>query len=288
MADNNNKTHEEHEEYGIVRSYFNDVSRYDILSAKDEKKYALEAKKGSKTARDIMIKSNLRLVIKMAMRYLNRGLTLLDLISEGNIGLMRAVEKFEPKLGFRFSTYATWWVRQTIERAIGNKGRLIRIPGNVLNNLYHIRKEKQKFNRKHLREPSKEELAEIMDMKLQDLEQRQSLTAPIESLDDLLTQYHMQQAIHFHAQKSLEPEKRMQEVDTKRFIEEMLDGLTHTQRQVIIMRYGLMGHSFNTLEEIASQVGLTRERIRQIQFEAIKQLRQTLKTNEINQIKKGN
>lgn len=257
--------------------YLREIGFYPLLTAEEEVYYGRLCVKGEDSARRRMIESNLRLVVKIARRYINRGLAFLDLIEEGNLGLIRAVEKFDPERGFRFSTYATWWIRQTIERAIMNQTRTIRLPVHILKeiNVYHRAAKVLSQQLDH--EPTAEEIADKVDAPLHDVkrmlgldERISSVDAPIDSDPDRT----LLEAIPDG--KAADPADILQNEKVNRHIEEWLECLPEKQREVVERRFGLAGRDVSTLEQVGVDVGVTRERVRQIQVEALAKLRKLL------------
>lgn len=263
--------------------YLNEIGFSPLLSAEEEVHFARLAQKGDEAGRKRMIESNLRLVVKIARRYVNRGLTLLDLIEEGNLGLIRAVEKFDPERGFRFSTYATWWIRQTIERAIMNQTRTIRLPIHVVKELNLYLRAARELTQKLDHEPSPEEIADLLDKPVADVKRMLGLNERIASVDT---------PIGANGEKSLldtvpdeaaaDPAELLQESDLHGSIDSWLDQLSGKQQEVLARRFGLRGYKMSTLEEVGSEIGLTRERVRQIQVEALKRLRDILEKQGLN------
>lgn len=259
---------------GPTQIYLNEIGFSPLLTAEEEIYYARRIAKGDEQARKRMIESNLRLVVKIARHYHNRGLALLDLIEEGNIGLMRAVEKYDPERGFRFSTYATWWIRQTIERAIMNQTRTIRLPIHVIKELngylHAIRKMTQELDH----EPSAEEIAAWLDRPLDEVKHMLGLTEHITSIDTpagMDADKSLLETLADH--NNIDPAAILQDSNLHDQLELWLTELTDNQREVIARRYGLLGYERETLEEVGKSIGLTRERVRQIQVEALKTLR---------------
>lgn len=254
--------------------YLSEIGYSPLLSAEEEVHYSRLALKGDEAARKKMIESNLRLVVKISRRYINRGLPLLDLIEEGNLGLMRAVEKFDPERGFRFSTYATWWIRQTIERAIMNQTRTIRLPIHVVKELNVYLRAARKLTQQLDHEPTAEEIAEMVDKPIEDVKKLLGLNDKVSSVDTPLGYDENKSLLDMIPDdNSLDPADVLTDENLKEHIEQWLNELTENQRQVIIRRFGLHGHEKATLEDVGSAIGLTRERVRQIQVEALKSLR---------------
>jgi len=261
-----------------VGIYLREIGRMPLLSAEEEVYYSRLLLQGDEAARQKMIESNLRLVVKIARRYMNRGLSLLDLIEEGNLGLIRAVEKFDPELGFRFSTYATWWVRQNIERAIMNQTRTIRLPVHIIKELNQCRRATRQLSQTLSHTPTPEELAEKLNKKsshvlkiLRFNERARSADVPIgdegnKTLVDTLT-----------PEYPTDPEALSGKDDMAATLENLVTELTPKQQEIICRRFGLRNYDVSTLEEVGKAVGLTRERVRQIQIQVLSQLRVTLK-----------
>ena len=257
--------------------YLNEIGFSPLLTPEEEVYFARLSLKGDAAGRKRMIESNLRLVVKIARRYVNRGLSLLDLIEEGNLGLIRAVEKFDPERGFRFSTYATWWIRQTIERAIMNQTRTIRLPIHVVKELNVYLRAARELTQKLDHEPSAEEIADLLDKPVEDVKRMLGLNERVTSVDTPLG---------YDSDKSLldtipdtqvsDPAELLQDEDMRTSIGEWLDELTEKQREVVARRFGLRGFEASTLEEVGREIGLTRERVRQIQVEALRRLRDIL------------
>lgn len=258
--------------------YLSEIGFSPLLSAKEEVHYGKLVLKGNKEARKKMIVSNLRLVVKISRRYLNRGLPLLDLIEEGNLGLMKAVEKFDPYRGFRFSTYATCWIRQTIERAIMNQTRTIRLPIHVVKELNVYLRAARKLTQVLDHEPSPEEIADMLDKPLEDVEKLLGLNDKIASVDSPIGHDENKSLLDtLPDEKSLNPAEQLTDEDLNQHIEALLDRLNFNQQQVIMRRFGLRGFDKATLEDVGVEIGLTRERVRQIQMEALKILKEALK-----------
>ena len=257
--------------------YLNEIGFSPLLSAEDEVYYARLALKGDEPARKKMIESNLRLVVKISRHYLNRGLPLLDLIEEGNLGLMKSVEKFDPDRGFRFSTYATWWIRQTIERALMNQTRTIRLPIHVLKELNVYLRAARQLTQKLDHEPSAEEIAEMLDVPLEDVEKLLYLNDKVTSFDTPIGHDENKSLLDTIAdENSVNPAVLLTDESLRLQIETFLDELTDNQQEVIARRFGLRGFEKATLEEVGAEIDLTRERVRQIQVEALKTLRRLL------------
>lgn len=259
--------------------YLKEIGFSPLLTAEEEVHYGRLALKGDAAARKKMIESNLRLVVKIARRYYNRGLEFSDLIEEGNLGLLRAVEKFDPERGFRFSTYATWWIRQTIERAIMNQTRTIRLPIHVLRELNLYLTTARELMKKQDREPTYHEIAQALDRSIDDVKNMMELNERMVSLD-------MQVANENNAGKPLvealadknaiNPSDILENEHLHASLEECLNELNEKQREVLCRRFGLGGYERQTLEEVGREVGLTRERVRQIQMSALKSLREIM------------
>lgn len=257
--------------------YLGEIGFSPLLNAEEEVHYGRLVLKGDESARKKMIESNLRLVVKISRRYLNRGLPLLDLIEEGNLGLMKAVEKFDPNRGFRFSTYATCWIRQTIERAIMNQTRTIRLPIHVVKELNVYLRAARKLTQQLDHEPSAEEIAEMLDKPIEEVEKMLGLNDKVTSVDTPIGHDENKSLLDtLPDEKSLNPAEQLTDEDLNEHIEALLDRLSYNQQQVIMRRFGLRGFDKATLEDVGAEIGLTRERVRQIQVEALKILKDDL------------
>ncbi|WP_417440600.1 RNA polymerase sigma factor RpoS [Idiomarina sp.] len=258
--------------------YLGEIGFSPLLTAEEEVFYSRRALKGDKAARRRMIESNLRLVVKIARRYSNRGLPLLDLVEEGNLGLIRAVEKFDPERGFRFSTYATWWIRQTIERAIMNQTRTIRLPIHVVKELNVYLRAARELAHKLDHEPTAEDIAKSLDKPVGDITKMLRLNERIGSVDTPIGGDNDKALLDILTDDTdTGPEGVLQDENLKGNITEWLQSLNQKQREVLARRFGLMGYEPSTLEDVGREIGLTRERVRQIQVEALRKLRDSLK-----------
>jgi RNA polymerase nonessential primary-like sigma factor len=263
-----------------TRLYLKEIGFSPLLTAEEEVYYARRSRKGEEAARKRMIESNLRLVVKIARRYMNRGLALLDLIEEGNLGLIRAVEKFDPERGFRFSTYATWWIRQTIERAIMNQTRTIRLPVHVLKEINVYLRAARYLAQKLDHEPTPEEVAVLLDKPIEDVKEMFGLNERIASVDAPLDSDPERSLLDAIADEHTpDPERIMQDEDLHQLVQAWLNELNDKQREVVERRFGLNNREISTLEEVGADIGVTRERVRQIQVEALKRLRVMLEKN---------
>jgi RNA polymerase nonessential primary-like sigma factor len=263
--------------------YLHEIGHNPLLSAEEELELARRVKQGDFKARQKMIESNLRLVVNIAKHYMNRGMALLDLIEEGNLGLMHALEKFDPERGFRFSTYATWWIRQNIERAIMNQSRTIRLPVHVIKELnIYLRAIRQLEGQKES-EPSAEDVARLLDKPVEDVRHILSLNERTASLDaplDIDPALSIGEAIP--DEQTLMPDMLLQNAEIDEFVHQWLEQLTDKQRGVIERRFGLNGLEACTLEQVAASLNITRERVRQIQMEALQSLRRILKRSGVS------
>ncbi len=258
--------------------YLKEIGYAPLLTAEEEVFFARKIHKGDEAARKRMIESNLRLVVKIARRYVNRGLTLLDLIEEGNLGLMRAVEKFDPELGYRFSTYATWWIRQSVERALMNQTRTIRLPIHVVKELNIYLKASRRLAQELDHDPTAEEIALSLDKTVADVSRMLRLNERVSSVDVPMGKDGDRMLVDTLADEHPnDPEELVEDEDMNAAVEDWLSELTDKQQEVIARRFGLHGHDVATLEEVGREIGLTRERVRQIQVEALRRLRAILK-----------
>ncbi len=263
--------------------YLSEIGFSPLLSAEEEVYFSRLALKGDAPSRKRMIESNLRLVVKIARRYNNRGLPLLDLIEEGNLGLIRAVEKFDPERGFRFSTYATWWIRQTIERAIMNQTRTILLPIHVVKELNIYLRAARDLIQKLDHEPTAEDIAKALDKPVEDVSKMLKLNERITSVDTPFAGDSEKGLLDIIAdEKGSGPESDLQDDDMKNNIVHWLNELNSKQREVLARRFGLLGYEAATLEDVGREIGLTRERVRQIQVEALKRLRDILSQEDLS------
>ena len=262
--------------------YLNEIGFSPLLSAEEEVYFSRLALKGDEKARKRMIESNLRLVVKISRRYINRGLSLLDLIEEGNLGLIRAVEKFDPERAFRFSTYATWWIRQTIERAIMNQTRTIRLPIHVVKELNVYLRAARELSQKLDHEPTAEEIAELVSKPVETVQKLLGLNERVASIDMPMGDSDKPVIETIADSESSDPETLLQNTNISGNLEKWLDMLPDKHAEVLSRRFGLRGYEMSTLEEVGAEIGLTRERVRQIQVEALRKLREIVEKNGLS------
>ncbi len=271
-----------HQVIDATSLYFKEIGYAPLLTAAEEVFYARKLLKGDESARKRMIESNLRLVVKIARRYVNRGLELLDLIEEGNIGLMRAVEKFDPELGYRFSTYATWWIRQTIERGLMNQTRTIRLPVHIVKELNVYVRASRKLAQRLDHALTPEEIAEEVDKPVADVLKIFSLSERISSIDIPVAENEKSLIETISAEGSSSPERQIEGENLSEVLNKWLTQLPDKQREVLVRRFGLLHHQEETLEQVGREIGLTRERVRQIQVDALRRLRDVLRKHGLN------
>lgn len=259
----------------VTRIYLSEIGRARLLTAQEEIELTRAARKGCLASRQRMIESNLRLVVNVARAYVKRGLPLLDLVEEGNLGLIRAVEKFDPDRGCRFSTYATWWIRQSVERAIMNQCRTVRLPIHVIRELTVYLRTARALEQALSRRPTVEEVARELEIDPANVERLFGLNEPISSADEPVGKSSGRVVLDSIAdQSNKDPETEYAGNAAERMLSEWLDQLPSQQRDVVEHRYGLHGHGRKTLEEVGRLLGVTRERVRQVQLAALSRLRE--------------
>lgn len=264
-------------ELDATRLYLNEIGFSPLLSAEEEVYFSRLAQKGNECGRQRMIESNLRLVVKIARRYLNRGLTLLDLVEEGNLGLIRAVEKFDPERGFRFSTYATWWIRQTIERAIMNQTRTIRLPVHVIKEINLYLRAGRHLEQTLDHAPTAEEIAVELDKPIEDVKRMLGLNERVTSVDTPVGDDNDRSVLDTIPDENCpDPASLLQDSNVKDHLCQWITQLNDKQREVVQRRFGLGGYERSTLEQVGNEIGVTRERVRQIQMDALRRLREIM------------
>jgi len=267
----------------VTQLYLNEIGAKPLLTPVEEAATARAMRAGDFSARQKMIEHNLRLVVNIAKHYLNRGIPLLDLVEEGNLGLIHALEKFDPERGFRFSTYATWWIRQSIERAIMNQSRTIRLPVHVVKELNIVLRAVRHLEAANGREISHEQIAHLIDRPVSEVQRILALNEHIASLDaplEIDPNHTIADAIP--DENGIDPEARLESTETGDLLAAWVEQLPEKQRKVIERRYGLNGAEVCTLEAIAADMRLTRERVRQIQIEALSHLRRIIRRGGVS------
>ena len=262
----------------VTQHYLNEIGAKPLFTPKEEYDWACRARSGEFVARQKMIEHNLRLVVNIAKHYLNRGIPLLDLIEEGNLGLIHAIEKFDPERGFRFSTYATWWIRQSIERSIMNQSRTIRLPVHVVKEINLVLRSFRHLELANGKDIHLEQIAHLVDRSVEEVRRALTLNEHIASLDaplDIDPNHSIADAIA--DENAVDPENLLQSNEIGELVGRWVGQLPEKQRRVLERRYGLGGVEISTLEEVAADLNLTRERVRQIQIEALDQLRRVIK-----------
>ncbi len=264
-----------HDRHGdVMRLYLSEIGRTRLLTAEQEVKLARASRRGCLASRQHMIEANLRLVVKVARTYTQRGLSLPDLIEEGNLGLIRAVEKFDPDRGCRFSTYATWWIRQSVERALMNQCRTVRLPIHVIRELALYLRTLRLLEQKLRRAPTTEELACELKVDIQDVLALFELTEPVASADRMADEDSAHAVLDSIADEYRHnPEVHCADIAAERVLKHWLEQLSPDQRKVVELRFGLKGNGRSTLQEVGRSMGFTRERVRQIQISALERLR---------------
>ncbi len=265
-----------------TRQYLDEIGVSPLLTAEEEKEYARRARDGDESARKRMIESNLRLVVKIARRYINRGLPLLDLIEEGNLGLIHAVKKFDPERGFRFSTYATWWIRQTIERGIMNQSRTVRLPIHVIKDINSCLRGARRLRQGMDRAPSMQEIADHLDRDVADVERLMALHERVTLRANGRDDEGAGPVDRLRARRSADPSRCAQADVVNEIVDYWVCELSDKQRAVVERRFGLHGYRRATLEQIGDEIGVTRERVRQIQLDALRNLREMLESHGIS------
>jgi RNA polymerase primary sigma factor len=258
-----------------VRLYLREIGKIPLLSAEEELALAKRVVAGDKDAKDKMAEANMRLVVSIAKRYVGRGLDLLDLIQEGNTGLLRAVEKFDPEKGFKFSTYATWWIRQAITRAIADQARTIRIPVHMVETINKLLRTQRRLTQELNREPTNEEIAAAMDIEVDKVEHIMKIKQDISSLDASIRDDEEESVLadFIEDEDTISPEESATNQLLKEQVKEMLSALTEREQKIIKLRFGLEDGKQHTLEEVGQEFSVTRERIRQIEAKALAKLR---------------
>ena len=261
-----------------VRMYLREIGKIPLLSLEKETELAEKAMQGDRRAKDKMAEANMRLVVSIAKRYSGRGLELLDLIQEGNTGLLRAVDKFDPSKGFKFSTYATWWIRQAITRAIADQARTIRIPVHMVETINKLMRTQRRLTQELNREPTNQELAKEMDMDVEKIEYIQKIKQDITSLDagigrDGEEGEESTLGDFIEDEDTASPEESATVQLLKEQVREILSTLSDRERKILEMHFGLNGTKSHTLEEVGLEFAVTRERIRQIEAKALMKLK---------------
>lgn len=258
-----------------VRLYLREIGKIPLLTAEEELALAQRVVAGDKRAKDKMAEANMRLVVSIAKRYVGRGLDLLDLIQEGNTGLLRAVEKFDPDKGFKFSTYATWWIRQAITRAIADQARTIRIPVHMVETINKLLRTQRRLTQELNREPSNEEIAEAMEIEVEKVEHIMKIKQDISSLDASVRDDEEDSVLadFIEDEDTVSPEESATTQLLKEHVKDMLGALTEREQKILKLRFGLEDGKSHTLEEVGQEFSVTRERIRQIEAKALAKLR---------------
>ena len=261
-----------------VRMYLREIGKIPLLTLEEESELSKKAMAGDRKAKDRMAEANMRLVVSIAKRYSGRGLDLLDLIQEGNTGLLRAVDKFDPEKGFKFSTYATWWIRQAITRAIADQARTIRIPVHMVQTINKLMRTQRRLTQELNRDPTNEELAKEMDMEVEKIEHIMKIKQDITSLDagigrDDNDGEESTLGDFIEDEDTASPEESASSQLLKEQVREILGSLSDRERKILEMRFGLNGTKSHTLEEVGLEFAVTRERIRQIEAKALLKLR---------------
>ena len=258
-----------------VRLYLREIGKIPLLSSAEELALANRVVAGEKDAKDQMAEANMRLVVSIAKRYVGRGLDLLDLIQEGNTGLLRAVEKFDPDKGFKFSTYATWWIRQAITRAIADQARTIRIPVHMVETINKLLRTQRRLTQELNREPSNEEIAKAMEIEVDKVEHIMKIKQDISSLDASIRDDEEDSVLadFIEDEDTVSPEESATGQLLKEQVKDMLGALTEREQKILKLRFGLEDGKSHTLEEVGQEFSVTRERIRQIEAKALAKLR---------------
>ena len=259
-----------------IKIYLREIGQTDLLTREQEVQLAKRIKKGDEEARSLMIRANLRLVVKIAHDYARYGLPLLDLISEGNIGLMKAVERFDPKKGGKLSTYAAWWIKQAIKRALANQSKTIRLPSHMVDKISKMRKAQRSLMQQTGREPTDEEVASKLDVKAATVSQWMTLSLRPSSLDAPIGDDGGELGDIVGDDKGQLPYDKINDEQLRQEVEELLDKLSRREREILKYRYGLRGATVETLEVVGKRFKITRERVRQIQNSAVLKLRSML------------
>ncbi len=258
-----------------IRLYLCEIGKVDLLTAKEEVDLARRIRKGDQSAKQQLAEANLRLVVSIAKKYIGRGLSFLDLIQEGNIGLFRAVEKFDPNRGFKFSTYATWWIRQAITRAIADQARTIRIPVHMVETINKLTHAQRRLVQELGREPHVEEIAAEMDMEVKKVRHILKISQDIVSLEAPVgTEEDSKLGDFIQDDEAVSPDEATNRQLIKENIHEMLQYLTPREKKIIEMRFGLLDGVGHTLEEVGQEFRVTRERIRQIEAKVLQKLKE--------------